>query len=969
MKSLQSIFLLAMLIVISSCGGGGGGGGGGGAGEGSATFTVSGTVSGLSGSAVVHLSYDDATDTRVYTQRTVTQNGAYSFTANIPNGKGYWISIEQPTGQVCSLSITNGTISSANITNANMACVDGLTIGGTISGLREDGASVSVRLGGGGISTQWFRSNGSFSFEDAVLDGTNYDITLYGSTTNAECVLSNGAGTVSGADVTDLTVVCTPKYTVGGTISGIYNTSSNGASALYLNWVDGSGSDDTYGIVNDGSYTFSTSLYDGDSYNVTQPSGTTHTCVVVNGSGIISGADIADIEVTCTPNDYLIGGTVTGLTGTIELQNNSAESLSVSANGSFNFVNRVTFLGSYDVAITSQPAGQYCSISNNTDSLVPWYGGWDGTDITDINVVCRNTYSVGGTVSGLTLPIQLQNNNGDTLFISTNGSFNFLSEIAEGFSYNVTVSSQTDGQVCSVSNGSGTMLAADVTGVAISCVPGHTIGGSVSGLTQPIQLQNNGVDTVSVSSNGVFTFPSPLLEGETYNVTVSMQTEGQVCSVSNGTGAMPGSNVANVSVNCVSGYTVGGTVSGLSGALVLRNNNADDLTLTASGEFVFSQPLSDGASYAVSILTKPELLECSIINGNGVVSSANISAISVNCVNPNLKMSVAYVHELPPRMYYIYESSTNSFIAYEQVEGIPQQLSLSVSLNELCGWDTTVNVSATKMKLADPVLHHYVLECRENIIDASDNYQLVVLDQDLNVLLRVARTVEYISYGPYLAGWTLYWSERFTTNWYPKSVSYDPNATTFGEVGSGSILNSVASDGESLWTYTTTGSLSISDPSLGSETFGLGNGGSISQSYSDWINYQLGDNETWSISGVDQILGGGSILVIFHGASTSYDPLRNRDVYDTYAAITVPEGKAQDFVDIRYFNIPSTPSVDPSVDCTAAWSGPNDVWSQQSRLQCNTACLYEAAGVYDGVSASCSILTTTGESNLCSSCQ
>ncbi|MCS6972224.1 MAG: hypothetical protein NZL89_04295, partial [Leptospiraceae bacterium] len=35
-------------------------------------------------------------------------------------------------------------------------------------------------------------------------------------------------------------------------------------------------------------------------------------------------------------------------------------------------------------------------------------------------------------------------------------------------------------------------------------------------------------------------------------------------------------------------YTVGGTVTGLSGTLVLQNNGGDDLILTADGNFTFA---------------------------------------------------------------------------------------------------------------------------------------------------------------------------------------------------------------------------------------------------------------------------------------------------------------------------------------------------------------------------------------------
>jgi hypothetical protein len=86
-------------------------------------------------------------------------------------------------------------------------------------------------------------------------------------------------------------------------------------------------------------------------------------------------------------------------------------------------------------------------------------------------------YTVGGTVSGLTAgSLVLQNNNRNNLSISSNGSFTFSSGIADGSNYAVTVLSQPAGQFCSVSNGTGTLNAMNVSYVAVSCVTSCVLG-------------------------------------------------------------------------------------------------------------------------------------------------------------------------------------------------------------------------------------------------------------------------------------------------------------------------------------------------------------------------------------------------------------------------------------------------------------------------------------------------------------
>lgn len=83
-------------------------------------------------------------------------------------------------------------------------------------------------------------------------------------------------------------------------------------------------------------------------------------------------------------------------------------------------------------------------------------------------------------------------------------------------------------------------------------------------------------------------------------------------------------------------YTVGGTVSGLSGTVVLQNNAGDDLSLTADGSFTFSTALADAASYAVTVLTQPSGQTCTVTSGSGTIAAANVTGVTVTCVSPTV---------------------------------------------------------------------------------------------------------------------------------------------------------------------------------------------------------------------------------------------------------------------------------------------------------------------------------------------
>src|ERR1035437_113432 len=170
--------------------------------------------------------------------------------------------------------------------------------------------------------------------------------------------------------------------------------------------------------------------------------------------------------------------------------------------------------------------------------------------------------------------------------------------------------------------------------------PSYTIGGTVSGLSGTgLVLHNNGGNNLPVSANGGFTFTTPVASGGTYNVTVLTQpsSPAQTCVVTNGNGTA-NANVTSAQVTCsttVVTYTIGGTVSGLSGTgLVLQNNGGNNLPISANGGFTFSTPIASGGTYNVTVLTQPSspAQTCVVTNGNGT-ANANVTSVQVSCLN------------------------------------------------------------------------------------------------------------------------------------------------------------------------------------------------------------------------------------------------------------------------------------------------------------------------------------------------
>ena len=254
-----------------------------------------------------------------------------------------------------------------------------------------------------------------------------------------------------------------------------------------------------------------------------------------------------------------------------------------------------------------------------------------------VTVTAPVTYTIGGSISGLSGTVKLKNNGGDELTKTSTGSFTFATPINSGSVYAVSVSSQPTGQTCTVTNGSGTATA-NVTNVSVSCadIPPntYTVGGTISGLSGTVVLKNNGADNLNVSANGTFVFATSLADAASYAVTVGTQPTGQTCAVtSGGTGTVAAANVTSVVVTCTTNaFTIGGSISGLSGTVKLKNNGGDELTKTSTGSFTFATAINSGSAYAVSVSSQPTGQTCTVTNGSGT-ATANVTNVSVSCTN------------------------------------------------------------------------------------------------------------------------------------------------------------------------------------------------------------------------------------------------------------------------------------------------------------------------------------------------
>ena len=200
------------------------------------------------------------------------------------------------------------------------------------------------------------------------------------------------------------------------------------------------------------------------------------------------------------------------------------------------------------------------------------------------------TYTVGGTVSGLTSgSLVLKNNAGDDLTISANTpSFTFTTAQASGTAYSVTAGTRPSRLACDITNNTGTIAGANVTGVTITCI-------------SPVYVVNNNSETVSMyamdATTGVLTALS----------TPTVATgNGPISITVNPTGTF--AYVANASGNTVSMYAIdasSGQLTALSTPTVATETRPSSINVNPAGTFAYvtNETSNTVSMYAINATT------------------------------------------------------------------------------------------------------------------------------------------------------------------------------------------------------------------------------------------------------------------------------------------------------------------------------------------------------------------------------
>jgi len=214
---------------------------------------------------------------------------------------GYAVTVKtQPTNPAQTCSVTNGTgTATANVTTVQVVCAPVFSVSGTVTGLL--GTGLTLQDNGANNLTVSGTGNVNFTFTVPLLAGATYAVTILTQPTGPSqtCSLANGSGTISGS-VTNVQISCPqPKFSVGGSVTGLIIGSGD-----TLEVQDNAG--DNLFVTGDTPFTFPTQFTFGTTYSVevflpptSQPQG----CNIFFSSSVVIG-NVSDVLVDCQHNDW-----------------------------------------------------------------------------------------------------------------------------------------------------------------------------------------------------------------------------------------------------------------------------------------------------------------------------------------------------------------------------------------------------------------------------------------------------------------------------------------------------------------------------------------------------------------------------------------------------------------------------------------------------------------------------------------
>jgi hypothetical protein len=196
-------------------------------------------------------------------------------------------------------------------------------------------------------------------------------------------------------------------------------------------------------------------------------------------------------------------------------------------------------------------------------------------------------------------------------------------------------------------------LAAGLAGCGGSDKAEFTVKGTVTGIAYPgMVLTTNGMEIAvappaKAGDPVTFEFPNKLEYGDVYDVQIKAPPAHQKeCgtppnTIPNFTDTAGRLAEINVTIACIiDSYTIGGTITGLTGAgLVLANGSTGGQlavtlpTTPTTTPLTYSlPPVFYGQTYSLAIIKQPTGQVCTVTNPTGTMGDAKVENINITCV-------------------------------------------------------------------------------------------------------------------------------------------------------------------------------------------------------------------------------------------------------------------------------------------------------------------------------------------------
>jgi len=442
------------LLTLAACGGGGGGST---STPSAGPFTLGGSITGLNGSGLV-LQNNGGSDLTV-----ASGVSSYTFASSVPKDSSYNVTVlthpSSPT-QICSVTGGSGT-ASADVTTANVSCVNAYTISGKIYGDPTLEASIGPILqnnGGDNLFIPTLPASGvaaNFTFSIPIADGQTYAVTQLarakspGQNCAADANPASSVamtGTVAGADVINVSIYCVsapivPKYAyvannIADSVSAYKIDSATGALTATAPATKATG-DGPYSVTVDPTGRFA---YVANS-NADTISAYSIDTVAGGDTGALTlltdvNAGIAGNQTSIATGDYPFsitihpsgefaytlnqgGGAGTGNTISAYSVNASSGALAaIDADGGTTGTQATIATGTTPYAITIDPLGKFAYVANYASNTISAY---------TIDSITGTLTSVGAAVAGTNPSSIAIDPSGKCALVTNNTSNNVMS--------------------------------------------------------------------------------------------------------------------------------------------------------------------------------------------------------------------------------------------------------------------------------------------------------------------------------------------------------------------------------------------------------------------------------------------------------------------------------------------------------------------------------------------------------------